>query len=101
MLHKLLLQYQSRYATIELPKGRMEKEKMFGYTQKELKSFYLNNKVVAITSNAIYQLHYSQAQEQCYFTKVNLHIKGLAKKGRHYLLTPMQANYFIGENLFI
>ena len=54
-----------------------------------------NNKKYICTSTAIYQPHFSQAQNQIYFTKIASY-KGIAKRGRFYTLNAKEINDIIG-----
>lgn len=63
-------------------------------TKEEAFSIYENKKYI-VTSSAIYQPHFSSAQNQVYFTKIST-CKGLAKRGRHYRLTAEQINHVMG-----
>lgn len=64
-------------------------------SKKEAEEIY-NNKKYICTSTAIYQPHFSKAQNQIYFTKIT-EIKGIAKRGRFYKLTAQEINKIIGR----
>ena len=63
-------------------------------TKSEAEEIY-NNKKYIVTSTAIYQPHFSVAQNQIYFTKIAT-IKGIAKRGRFYKLTSEEINNILG-----
>lgn len=54
-----------------------------------------NAKLYVVNSTAIYQPHYSQAQDAVYFTKI-ASVKGLAQRGRFYKLTAADINRLMG-----
>lgn len=54
-----------------------------------------NNKKYIVTSYGIFQPHYSQAQQQVYFTQI-AHVKGIAKRGRFHTLTGNEINHIMG-----
>lgn len=72
----------------------------WGYTQNELKRFYEQNKIIVFKYNNVYQLEYSQAQQQFYFVKTRFYFVGLTAKNRHYILTPKEANHILKANIF-
>ena len=63
-------------------------------TKQEAFDIYENKKYI-VTSTAIYQPHYSQAQKAVYFTKIST-IKGIAKRGRFHTLTSQEINHILG-----
>lgn len=73
---------------------------LFGYTQDELKAFYLAGKTIIGAYNGFYEIQYSQAQQQFYCVKSNYHYIGFARKGRHYILTPADVNKVLKKDVF-
>ena len=63
-------------------------------TKQEAFNIYDNKKYI-VTSTAIYQPHYSQAQKSVYFTQIS-YIKGIAKKGHFHTLTAQEINHILG-----
>lgn len=63
-------------------------------TKEDAERIYTENKYIC-TSTAIYQPHFSQAQNRIYFTKISDY-KGLAGRGRFYTLTAEQINNVMG-----
>lgn len=63
-------------------------------TKSEAEEIY-NNKKYIVTSTAIWQPHFSVAQNQIYFTKIAT-IKGIAKRGRFHKLTAEEINHILG-----
>ena len=63
-------------------------------TKSEAEEIY-NNKKYIVTSTAIYQPHFSVAQNQIYFTKIAT-IKGIVKRGRFYKLTAEEIDNILG-----
>ena len=63
-------------------------------TKEEAFGIY-NAKKYVVNSTAIYQPHYSQAQDAVYFTKI-ASVKGLAPRGRFYMLTAAAINNIVG-----
>ena len=63
-------------------------------TKEQAFNIYENKKYI-VTSTAIYQAHYSQAQKAVYFTKIS-EIKGMAKRGRFHTLTAKEINNILG-----
>ena len=68
-------------------------------TEKEAFRIYEEKKYI-VTSTAIYQPHFSQAQNAVYFSKV-FTVKGMARRGRFHTLTAAQINKILGEELLI
>lgn len=66
-------------------------------SEKEAFEIY-NNSLYVCTSTAIYQPHFSAAQERVYFSKI-FDIRGLAKRGRFYKLTAGEVNKALGLEL--
>lgn len=64
-------------------------------TKTEAEEIY-NSKKYVVTSTAIWQPRFSQAQNQIYFTRIS-NIKGLAKRGRFYKLTANEINQILGQ----
>lgn len=63
-------------------------------TKEDAERIYAEKKYIC-TSTAIWQPHYSQAQDRIYFTKI-ADYKGLAGRGRFYALTAEQINHVMG-----
>lgn len=63
-------------------------------TKEDAEKIY-NNKKYIVTSYAIFQPHFSQAQNRYYFSKI-ADIKGMAKRGRYYTLTAKEINHVLG-----
>lgn len=68
-------------------------------TKQEAESIYYNKQYI-VTSTAIFQPFYSNAQKTIYFQKVSI-IRGLAKRGRHYRLTAKEINHILGYQYLI
>ena len=68
-------------------------------TEKDAFRIYEEKKYI-VTSTAIYQPHFSQAQNAVYFSKV-FTVKGMVRRGRFYTLTAAQINRILGEELLI
>lgn len=66
-------------------------------TEKEAFRIYDEKKYIA-TSTAVYQPHYSQAQNAVYFSKV-LTVKGIARRGRFYTMTAAQINRILDKEI--
>ena len=62
--------------------------------ESDVKRLYTERKYV-VTSYAIYQIMYSQAQATFYGQKVS-DIKGMARRGRFYTLTASEINHVLG-----
>lgn len=67
--------------------------KTTNFTTTELKNYYFNDETFFFTSNAVQELHFSQAQNQFYFLKVAT-IKNFCPRGRHHVMKADQANKF-------
>ena len=78
-------------AEIHCKAGRVE------LTRADAEEIYVQKKYV-VTSTAIWQPHFSQAQNMFYFIKV-LDIKGMARRGRFYKLTAKEINHVLGQKL--
>lgn len=63
-------------------------------SENEAHDIYKNKKYIC-TSTAIWQPHFSQAQNRIYFTKIATY-KGLARRGRFYALTAEEINHVMG-----
>lgn len=63
-------------------------------TKEQAEKIYAEKRYIC-TSTAIWQPHFSQAQNQIYFTKISDY-KGLAGRGRFYALTAEQINHVMG-----
>ena len=63
-------------------------------TKEDAERIYAEKKYIC-TSTAIWQPHFSQAQNKIYFTKI-ADYKGLASRGRFYALTAEQINHVMG-----
>jgi len=68
-------------------------------TKEEALQIYSNNQYVCNYSG-IYQPHYSQAQNQVYFSKVIYHT-GYARRGRFYIQSAKQINHVMGKKILI
>lgn len=66
-------------------------------TQAEVQGIYEQDKFV-VNYGGVYQPHYSQAQKQFYFSKICT-TKGLAKRGRFYILDGAFINKLLGYTL--
>ncbi len=67
------------------------------FYHEDLKKIAEEEKYVC-TSSAIYQIMFSPAQKRYYGNKV-ADIKGIAQRGRYYLLTAKQINNILGYDL--
>lgn len=67
--------------------------------REEAEAIYTAKRYV-VTSTAIWQPHFSQAQNKFYFTKI-ADIKGMARRGRFYKLTAKEINNILGRQLLI
>ena len=68
-------------------------------TEEEAFSVYESGKYIA-TYTAVYQPHYSQAQQTVYFTAI-LTVKGIAPRGKFYILTAEEINKYIGKDILL
>lgn len=66
-------------------------------TEAEAKSIHEQEKFV-VNYSGVFQPHYSQAQNQFYFSKI-CNVKGLAKRGRFYILDGAFINKLLGYTL--
>ena len=65
-------------------------------TKEEVQKLYEEKKYIC-TFSAIYQIHYSQAQQRFYGSK--LFSIGLAVKGRYHAMTAAEINKIQGQDL--
>lgn len=72
------------------------------FTEEEIQEHYNNHEFI-VTSTAIYQIMYSQAQKSFYGNKLYTayHGERLAGRGKYYVMKAAQANKLIGYNLFV
>lgn len=75
-------------------------DNLFGYTQDEFKKFYEQGRTIIGTSNKFYEIQYSPAQQKFYAAELNYKNDGFAKKGRHHILSPKDANHVLGKKVF-
>lgn len=67
------------------------------FTELDLEKIYTENKYV-VNYSGVYAIHYSMAQKQYYSRKV-IDCKGIAKKGRFYVMTAETINHIIGKKV--
>ena len=68
-------------------------------TKEEAEKIY-NEKKYICTSTAVYQPHFSTAQQKIYFTKI-INFKGIAQRGRFYILDYKTINKIIGDEILL
>lgn len=66
-------------------------------TKADAVKIYNNNQFI-VNYGGIYQPHYSTAQQQIYFTKI-VNIKGIASRGRFYIMDAKSINAATGKTL--
>lgn len=66
-------------------------------TEQEVEKIYEEKKYV-VNYSGVYAIHYSMAQKQYYSTKV-IDCKGMAKRGRFYIMTAETVNHIIGKKV--
>ena len=66
-------------------------------SKEEAEEIY-NNKKYVVTSTAIWQPHFSQAQNRIYFSKI-ADVKGMARRGRFYRMTAREINNVLKQKL--
>ena len=66
-------------------------------TEQEAEKIYEEKKYV-VNYSGVYAIHYSMAQKQCYSRKV-IDCKGMAKRGRFYIMTAETVNHIIGKKV--
>lgn len=67
------------------------------FTESDLEKIYTENKYV-VNYSGVYAIHYSTAQKQYYSIKV-IDCKGMAKRGRFYIMTAETVNHIIGKKV--
>lgn len=67
------------------------------FTESDLEKIYEEKKYV-VTYSGVYAIHYSTSQKQYYSTKV-IYCKGMAKRGRFYIMTAETINNIIGKKV--
>lgn len=67
------------------------------FTEQEIEKIYEEKKYV-VNYSGVYAIHYSMAQKQYYSTKV-IDCKGMAKRGRFYIMTAETVNHIIGKKV--
>ena len=66
-------------------------------TESEVEKIYTEKKYV-VNYSGVYAIHYSMAQKQYYSRKV-IYCKGMAKRGRFYVMTAETVNHIIGKKV--
>lgn len=64
------------------------------FTESDLEKIYEEKKYV-VTYSGVYAIHYSIAQKRHYGIKI-LYCKGMAMRGRFYIMTAEEINHIIG-----
>lgn len=67
--------------------------------RQEAQEIYEGQRYV-VTSTAIWQPFYSQAQDRYYFQRI-IDYKGIARRGRFYVMTAQEINSCIGQEILI
>lgn len=67
------------------------------FTESDLEKIYTENKYV-VNYSGVYAIHYSMAQNQYYSRRV-IDCKGIAKRGRFYVMTAETINHIIGKKV--
>lgn len=67
------------------------------FTESELEKIYTEKKYV-VNYSGVYAIHYSTAQKQYYSRKV-VDCKGMAKRGRFFIMTAETINHIIGKKV--
>lgn len=66
-------------------------------TESEIEKIHAENKYV-VNYSGVYAIYYSVAQKQYYSRKV-IDCKGMAKRGRFYIMTAETVNHIIGKKV--
>lgn len=67
------------------------------FTEPELEKIYTEKKYV-VNYSGVYAIYYSTVQKQYYSRKV-IDYKGIAKRGRFYVMTAKTINHIIGKKV--
>lgn len=67
------------------------------FTESDLEKIYTENKYV-VNYSGVYAIHYSTAQKQ-YYSRQVIDCKGMAKRGRFYIMTAETVNHIIGKKV--
>ena len=67
------------------------------FTESDLEKIYTEKKYV-VNYSGVYAIHYSTVQKQYYSRKV-IDCKGMAKRGRFYIMTAETVNHIIGKKV--
>lgn len=67
------------------------------FTESDLEKIHTEKKYI-VNYSGVYAIHYSVAQKQYYSRKV-IDYKGMAKRGRFYIMTAETVNHIIGKKV--
>lgn len=67
------------------------------FTKSDLEKIYTEKKYV-VNYSGVYAIYYSTTQKQYYSRKV-IDCKGMAKRGRFYIMTAETVNHIIGKKV--
>ena len=67
------------------------------FTESDLEKIYTEKKYI-VNYSGVYAIHYSTAQKQYYSKKV-VDCKGMAKRGRFFIMTAETINHIIGKKV--